>query len=396
MIRFGVKEYIRNIWFHLCMIVILCIMLSVSTVFVSNLYEQTKIYRLTEDYLDDDSFFVGTIWEKNYEKTNVTGNVLFNRLYWGQVEEAGTDTILANVYPDAVMNYMKPRLEAGSCPKEGEGDDTEISVLISKNPYGLRAGDHFVYRIRYDEKNYIEIPMYAAGILSDGQRLYLGSELKTSLYMSYEDFFPVYSYEQTQEVQILIPEYEFQRIKVKLPEALYMNGIINPSDTLSDDEKEAMRQSIFQYTDMGVYPPAERLVENRKTLFYSTLLKNIPLVVIIVLLFSISIMGILTIKTMKSVRYYGIMYACGMRVKTAVFFTAAEMCVNAAAALLLFAGLLTIQKKFKPIGEINASLGTAELMFAVGICVLLILGSVWNARSILKEHTPIQILRDRD
>lgn len=46
--------------------------------------------------------------------------------------------------------------------------------------------------------------------------------------------------------------------------------------------------------------------------YKGTLLKYVPLTVIVLVLFLISITGIVTIKTIGSIRYFGIMYICGM------------------------------------------------------------------------------------
>ena len=57
MFRFGISEYIRNWWFNLCVVLIMVVMMLISTIFISNIEEETKIYRLANKYIDEDSIF---------------------------------------------------------------------------------------------------------------------------------------------------------------------------------------------------------------------------------------------------------------------------------------------------------------------------------------------------
>ena len=126
------------------------------------------------------------------------------------------------------------------------------------------------------------------------------------------------------------------------------------------------------------------------------LLKYIPLSVIVFVLLSICITGMVTIKTARSTRYYGILYTCGMQYRVAQFMTGVEMGMNCLIAVIFTVSLLEIQNNLKLVGEINCSLELPELMAMVLICAVLILWSVFTARGILKENTPVEILKDRE
>lgn len=405
MIKFGVNEYIRNFWFHLCVIVILLVMLTTVTIFVSNLDEQTKLYHLAEKYMDDDSIFVNMSWWDFYEEFQIEGDMIFAQTFWGEAEkEDGSHTGLmtAIVYPKDVMRYLKPRLETGVYPNQAHVEENVVSVLISHNPYGITSGDSFIYYYMDSDGGSTAIRMYAAGLINEGQRVYSGDGV-ISNYMSYEDFFPVYSYEQTEDVLLIIPEDEMEKFKGSKPDSIFFNGIINPKNNLSGEERKKIYQTIYEYEQnvlnnvtVSIYPEAENVAAKSRTLYHSNISKYVPLSIIIIILFSICITGIVTIKTVKSVRYYGIMYVCGMRAITAQRMAAVEMGINTIGASLLTTSLLTIQEKLKLVGEINCMLNMPEFLFMGGICLLLVLSTVWTTGNILKEYTPIQILKNKE
>ena len=197
MFRFGISEYIRNWWFNLCVVLIMVVMMLISTIFISNIEEETKIYRLANKYIDEDSIFALEIFSDFYKEISMEENMLTSQTFLGYQSD-NTDTIRASVYSKEVMKAIKPRLDSGTYPSKVKKDENTIVALISNNPYGIEAGDIFEYNIYYTDDENIKVNVYVAGVISDGQRLYtdLGSMNSN---MTFEDFFQIYSYEQEEE-----------------------------------------------------------------------------------------------------------------------------------------------------------------------------------------------------
>lgn len=171
MIKLGISEYIRNCWYNLCIIFIIIVMMIVSTTLISNIDEQTKVYRLAEKYVDDDSLFLNMIDATVLEQMNDYGDILIAKTIQGHVNDDEYSGIFANVYTSQVMSYMKPMLDSGVQPDAVSNGKETISVLLSHNPYGLEAGDTFLFRM-YAEPSDIVIKVRVAGIISEGQRLH--------------------------------------------------------------------------------------------------------------------------------------------------------------------------------------------------------------------------------
>lgn len=187
MFRFGISEYIRNWWFNLCVILIMVVMMLISTIFISNIDEQTKIHRLASKYIDTDSIFVANVFDDFYKEISKEKNMLISQTFFGNQGD-NTGTIRASVYSKEVMEGIKPRLDSGTYPSKVKKDNDTVVALISNNPYGIKAGDTFEYNISYKEDEKIKVNIYVAGVISDGQRLYTDLGHIDSN-MTFEDFF---------------------------------------------------------------------------------------------------------------------------------------------------------------------------------------------------------------
>lgn len=411
MFGFGVSEYIRNFWFNLCTILLMIVIMVMSTIFISNIEQETKIYRLAEQYIDNDSIFVAwgfyDMQQMIEESLGEDDSLLYSQSINGSIEGDEQSSIDTLVYSQQVMETLMPKMdEVANTSDEKKYNDT-IIAYISHNPYGIKAGDRFSYEIWVldGEEASVCVDVYVAGIISEGQRLYSsGGEIFSD--MVYEDFFPLYSYEQTGLVKMIIPEKELCKIKELdkvISTSVYGNIIINPHDNISKEEHMALVESISEYeeklhpiTSEMVYPEARDIVYKSNVLYKSEVLKYIPLTIIAVILFLVCITGIVTIKTVISTRFYGIMYICGMYYTVAQCMTAVEMTLNSAIATVFALSIINLQNKLKIVGEINCNLDVLQYGFMFTICLVIILWSTMTAKRVLKDNPPVQIIKNMD
>ena len=391
MTKFGISEYIRNFWFNLCSILLLIVMMILTTGMISNIDEKTGMYKIARKYMDYDSMYLAAVEKQNIKELQEMGDVNFVQTFGG--EYGPSKLIRGCIYTDEIMKNLRPKLEYGKYPDKVTTDDSTIKALISDNPYGIKAGDTFTLNV--DGSN-VAVKVYVAGVIKEGQRLYISLN-DIFINMSYEDFFPVYSYEQTEDVWFIIPESEAG----KLPETMsYLcdNVMINPKGTLTQEERDAIYDRIADYdiTGSSPYPKPAELVNRNNTMFKMELMKYIPLSVVTIVLLCISIIGIVNIKTAKSTRYYGIMYAYGMRYKKAQVIEGVSMTFNCGLAVIFTVSLIKLQQKMEFLGEINCNLNMPQIITITGICIIIIFCSMFAAKGVLKEHTPVQILKNKN
>ena len=386
MTKFGISEYIRNFWFNLCSIL--------TTGMISNIDEKAGMYKIARKYMDYDSMYLASIENKNIEELKEIGDVNYVQTIGG---DCGTNKLIRGcVYSREIMKNMKPKLEYGTYPDKVTVDSNTVKALISANPYGIKAGDTFTYSVSTLGES-VPVNVYVTGVIKEGQRLYITLN-KTFINMSYEDFFPVYSYEQTEDVRLIIPESEISKMSEAMKASLCDNVMINPKGTLTQEERDAIYDRIADYDITGEtpYPEPAELVNRNNTMFKIEFMKYIPLSVVTIVLLCISIIGIVNIKTAKSTRYYGIMYAYGMRYKKAQVIEGVSMTFNCGLAVIFTVSLIKLQQKMEFFGEINCNLNMPQIITITGICIIIIFCSMFAAKGVLKEHTPVQILKNKN
>ena len=401
MIRFILDEYIRNFWYNLVSLIIVAVMMISVTILISNVDEQTKLYRLTSGYIGEDTIFVDAMFNEDYKKVLEYGDFLGALSFHGSIWDENEDkeySIVSLLYTDEVMKYLTPRLDEGYYPNAKEDD--VIDVLVSHNANGIKVGDNIKYSIRSDKGIKRDITYHITGIISDGQKIY-GGEGRISSYMTYEDFFNVYSYEQLKEPIFIIPENQAKKIDI-IDDCIWCDmGILNLNDDLNMSYDEAyktisaLNRDEEGFSVMDVFPTPDYVIEKSKESLKSILIKYVPLSIFIIILFVVCIIGVVTVKTMNSIRYYGIMYICGMNDIIALKVASVEMIINVIVAGMLSTGFITLQNEMNLIGKINCNLQSVEYMLMMIMGCAVVIGTVIACFGILKSNTPSQIVKNK-
>ena len=294
MLKLGFKEYIRNSWYNIMTVFILVTMMIAVVIFMSNIERQTSLYRLTAKYLGENSIIVDFAYEDISKALSKVEDVMYTREMNVAISESDKFDMYKHmtVYSETQMDMLPPRLEAGVLPKEIDKGKEYISVLVSKNPYGLKTGDTTVMRAIDVDGNEVKINLYITGVITEGQSIpYMpvGEEQNLS-YMSYENFFATYSYEQSDIMLIIIPEKELDKIEKELF-FNYRMAIIKYDDSITEEEYEKnfevvkdYEKQYYNFSKVDTFPESEKIIENSKQILNATLKKYVPLTVATVVL----------------------------------------------------------------------------------------------------------------
>lgn len=402
MIRLAKNEYIRNFWFNLSIIVLATVMMVISVAMVSNIYAQSRLYRFAEKYINENTIFIDEVSAEAAEELNKYGTFTAVKKYDGRLEVNEFVNVL--VYSDEAMKKLRPGLDMGKYPdKCKKGSDT-ICAMIGNGlvRMGISVGDEFELEIETkmnstESGESIKLKFYAAGLITECQHMYM-DRYSWSNNMTYEDFFPVYEDDGSNIVSIFIPESE----EWKLPEEAVCklnNIILNPYEKLSDEEKREVIYKLWDFSTMTstpFYVNNADVIDISREIYENDMARNIPLCMVVLLLFVTGILGVVSVKTAVSIRSYGIMYIAGMSPAKAPLISGIEMGFNCIIAGVFTVSLLKIQQKLKITTAINFSINESEPVFIAAICLLLVAGAVLTTRSILKGNTLISIIRNRE
>ena len=305
------------------------------------------------------------------------------------------------IYSEDQMKYLSPRLDEGVLPDKVDKGDDVISVAISHNPFGLKAGDTTTMTVINGDDTQSTVDVYITGIISEGQKVpYMSLYQQDMSYVSYENFFETYNYEQTDTVIIVVPEKELE----KFTKPVFLNynmGIINFEDDITDEELEENLNIIRQYERqihkfalVDSYPKTFEIMKLSDELMSMELKKYVPLTIAVFVLLLTCIVGIASIKVYGNIKYYAVLHIVGMNYKKATVLTAMEMALNCGLAVLIGKIIIALQQKFKLIGVINCYPGGMTWVIIIGMLGVIVGFSMVRVRRILKENTVVGILRE--
>ena len=400
MVNFVAKQYVKNVWYNILTVIILTFNLVLCVIFASNISSQTKLYRLVKPYLNENSLIINTIYEEKKIDINnlkkVEKTLMTTELFCHSQELVKLKNCV--VYNEKIMEEFAPRLSSGKLINSKFESDEKLQVLISENSEGLGVGD--ILKLKFTDKtmNYVPIEAEIVGVISNGQKLFMSSN-NVFNNMGYEDLYLTYSYDQLEEPIILTTQKEIDAIGTELDG---FNGqcIVKFDEDISEEE---YRENYLHVVDMesktgissvDIYPSSDVLTERMDLSLRSTLMKYVPLTIAVFILVIICTVGIIAVKTSNSIKYYGMLYICGMPNHRASAMTGIEMTINSVLAIVLSLSSIKIQNKLNLIGKINCEIGAVQSALMMGLCIVVIFVSILMTTVIMKEKTASQILRD--
>ena len=403
MFKLGIKEYIRNGWYNIVTVIILVVMIIAISIFMSNVEKKTAMYRLVDEYMDENSVIVQLALEDITHMLNKVEKSMFTRKMNVALTEKGKfdGNKEMVIYSEDQMKYLSPRLDEGVLPDKVDKGDEVISVAISHNSFGLKAGDKTTMTVINGDGTQSTVDVYITGIISEGQKVpYMSLYQQDMSYISFETFFETYNYKQTDTVVIVVPEKELE----KFPKPIFLNykmGIINFEDDITEEELEENLDIIRQYERqihkfalVDSYPKATEIMKLSDELMSMELKKYLPLTIAVFVLLLTCIVGIVSIKAYGNIKYYAVLHIVGMNYKKATVLTAMEMALNCGLAILIGKTIIALQQKFRLVGVINCYPSGMTWAIIIGMLGAIVGFSMIRVRRILKENTVVGILRE--
>ena len=252
-----------------------------------------------------------------------------------------------------------------------------------------------------DGVNKKDVKFYIAGVLSEGQKMY-GFD-GASRDMIYTDLFSTYSYGQLGEILAITTQKEMEKLEGNIYHE-YDSGILTFDEKLTDDEVDNIKKEIVEYERErnngvsfieNVFPTMKNFISESKDMFYIELKKYIPMLVVICTISLVCMIGIISIKTDMSLKSYTIFRLLGMKGRSIILCNGIEMLINIICALILFVSIATIQNVYGIVDKINLRI---DMLTLISVCVFGVLAVVSNvivSAIILRNNTPVQILKKR-
>lgn len=404
MFKFATGEYVKNIIYNVISVLLLAVTFIACTIFISNIESQRRITEFFRPYLDENSIIIGKLG-RDFDVTELPGyekSIMTRELYCDC--ESLTDVRRFLVYDEYSMENLKPRLIEGKHINPNNSEDDIMQVLVSENYTGVGVGD-VIELIFYalDEtgmgtKN-VYVPAKVTGIIASGQKVMMGGGVNISKNMECKDIIGTYSLEQLEYEIVITTEKEILKVGENVEGNNY-RCIIKFDDNITPEQRQENYQTIINYerehemTGTEVFPEMKVLLERQDEEMKNMMIKYIPISTAILILVTICIVCMISIKNANSMKYYATLYICGMPYTKAVITSGMEMLVNGILSIIVTLVFVEIQNTRSIVGEINCNMGVVQMVIILSICALIVVSTMIITGKILREKSPMNVLKD--
>lgn len=332
-VRYGIKEFVRNIWFDLFIILQLLLVFIVSIFAASSVTLSMKYYNTFSDVLEGDGYSIQPMNEfggffLNSDSIEDTDYFSDYSEYFGrisamrQLNAYGTDSD-ENPYPQYTYAYngaliykYKPLMRSGKWLSEVKVEQGVVHAVVSPNAYGLTIGDRIEQRFYTYDGDSVILTVEIVGIFRDGAKLF-------GIY-SHDGENTVTTDSQSNSVEGLFHNYYVSSFNlpafvynIEELEAYNVNSIIEQrilvpfKKGLTDSEISQAKQDLVKF---GVGEISfEDIRKDTLSDVRKQLIILVPVIIGLMVLTVISILSLTAISTHKQLKNYGILYLCGGR-----------------------------------------------------------------------------------
>lgn len=421
MIKFAVKDFMKNIFTNIFIALQLAVAFIICIASVSSFLSRTEYYTPVKDKLEGNGFLVREVEDEavftaEAERIEEVSEIICGKksgLYYTTEKTDAEISSLSGMNSVSLMNEsfidsFKPEMKSGCWLSEIENDGKIHAVITENQNYS--TGDTIelvtkkvVGELSPDDENYdpdnpyiyefVSTEAEIVGVIRDGSRILGFSRLEfhKGPYSSnpkpdFRDLYPtVNMYEGN---MLIIPENEGG----KLTDSIRCSGnIIVRLD--NDVSRERTEELEFYLRNFGTVTPLCEFRENSEIYINGELVKLLPILICVIILVITSSVSAGAIRTKGSLRSYAVYYICGAKWSGCVAITLVSNILTTALATMLAVIACKIPAVSAKMSSTVISFGKWQFLFCLAIVVFNTITSMIIPYLILKKNSPKDILR---
>lgn len=297
-------------------------------------------------------------------------------------DEAVEDHFIS--YDDKYAEIFTPELESGHWfdLKKPVGDT--IQVVVSKNNYGLRAGD-VISLYCFDT----EIKAEIIGILKDDTKI-IDTSFRSKEKIDYRNFYRDYKFEREGSTAFLM----LQRDLIDKSVIMQLNGNVfvtyqdNTSDEIIEKGDQTMKRMRAAYSQSAAIMKA-----NSFEYIFSQIYNLMPIFVCVFILTLVGAISTSALSAKRQLKNYAVYYICGLKWRQCALINFFSSLTCAFISFVLSISAAFIAKATGILGETVIELGLWQLLGCAIIILLYILLSMILPISIIGKNSPNQVLK---
>lgn len=341
MIKYGFKEFVRNIYSNIFIAVQLAVSFLIAAAAVSSVLSRTEMYTPVKEFFSDSiGFFICDVTDspkldaelENLEEISEVIGGYDTSLYFSPSspdlsQGLSDDRKSVNALSDDYINAYSPEMKSGMWLSQAKAQNGKIPAVITEND-SYKTGDtitvahkQVVREMSPDEENYdpdnpylyeyVENKVEIVGVVADKASLLGFSEndflLTSTNQNNSPDFRDLYTtVNRYENIMMVVPKSEIENTGCKI----YYDGDL--IITLKDDVSEQRYQELeFYLRDFGRVFRLDEFRKNSMIYINGQLVKLVPMLICIIILVVVSSVSASALSVKNRLRDYGIFYICG-------------------------------------------------------------------------------------
>lgn len=421
MIKYGLKEFARNIYSNVFIAVQLAIAFIIMTAAVSSVLSRIEMYTPVKKYFPDGKgLYICNIYDavsldgelKNIDDVESVTSGYDTSLYYSPSSKdlsngLGDDRMSVNALSEDMIKSFTPQMSSGKWLYNASANGDLIPAVVTENS-NYKTGD--IVTIMHKEKvgemspddedfdyadpykyEYVKNKVEIVGVIADGSQLlgfssaYLGTEDSIKEKPDFRDLYA--NVNKHGNMMLIVPTDCLKDINCKIYPC--GNQIVTLKDNVSN---ERFKELELYLRDYGRVFDFEDFRENSLVYINGQLIKLVPMLICVIVLVIVSSVSASAVNIKKRLGDYGIYYLCGA--KWNAYIKIDLVCdlmtaVMAAAIAVCISNVLTMSKFM---GNTVISFGWLHLIGCVSIVILNILISLLIPGVIMRRNTPNEIL----
>lgn len=422
MIKYGIKEFIRNIYSNIFIAVQLAVTLIIAIASVSSVLSRTELYAPVEDFIDGNGYFIDSLFDsaelnsalEEIEEIKNTYSALDTNMFYSiennnELTEVDESCKYVSALTDDYIKAYTPHMKSGVWLDDyTAGDKDELFAVATENDY-YKTGDTvtaaYKYRVgkmspsdeNYDEYDpykyeYKQFKIKIIGVVEDNSKILGfnkgifvadGVDVENS-----SDFRELYTtVNKYVDFMLIMPEKVIKNTGCEV----YPSGnrIVTLKDGTSDDRNLEIMRYLRQY---GIVTELDEFRDNTVIYINGQLIKLIPFLICTMILVVVSSVSISALNAKKRIKYFGILYICGSRWKGCLYVNLVNNLITA-----FMSGVVTyVIIKMLEITDILTttviSMGLWQFVACLVIIIIYLVCSFVMPIVIMSRNTPKEIL----
>jgi hypothetical protein len=407
-IGLGLKEFRRNAFNNIFIVLQLAATVILTVAIVSSVQSRGIYYKPFKDILVKDGVVLKTSGstdnEQPVEKLSGVENACLSYRVGGLFSTDGTEKHEGNSYPvalnDGYIKRLSPQMKSGKwlssvdCTEQGKiyGVITDDGSTETGDTALLTVGYYDEDDTAFENIHYETYEIEIVGVICDGTKILDTSKSFNRTEFDYRNIYHDYSLKQDVSPVLFLPCSQLDLPHV----AVTLSGlqIVNFSDSLSDSQRTELKSQLEGYGN--IIDDTESINERSLKYINGEMIKLLPLLICIFVLVAVSSVSLSALSAKKNLKLYGIYYLCGSGWKNCTLINLTNNAITSLAGILTAVVAVAVIKGCGLLSNTVFTFGRTQLLSVLGVVLLNLLISMVMPAVIMKRNTPKEILTNNE